>query len=236
MDCFWVKVFPQFIGNEDYDSTYKVQSSPLVKDPRFHVSSKQCSDVFKSFFLDNDAICAKLVHQPHFQAIQEMDHSGIHESEWIRMSGHKGRDAKAHTRSYTHNPPSKCLVQRDGGDSHDIRSFHPNHFIPSPSEQLWLDEIVQELIPSIVQQHQQACLEYASTINHQVRRAKRLTTIKGMLGSAKNDVEHFVMMMASPLVNPDTYLLDPTDTRSLWEIYHNDVFCTVLNRSTSFQT
>jgi hypothetical protein len=122
------KVLPQFIGNEDYDSIYNVHSYPSVKDPRVHVSSKQCSDVFKSFFLDKDAVCTKLVHHPRFQAIQEMDRSGIHELEWIRMSGHIGRDAKVHTRSYARNPPSKCLVPRGGGDSHNIRSFHPNHF------------------------------------------------------------------------------------------------------------
>lgn len=223
------EVFPQFAGNTDYESIFAVHSYPSAKDPNIPISSKQCGDAFRSFFLDNDAVCAKLVHQPRFQAIQEMDRAGIHESEWTRMSGHKGREAKVHTRSYAHNPPSKCLVQRAGGDPHDIRGFNPTHFIPSPDEQLWLEEIVQNLIPDIIMQHSQVCEEYNATKSHQERKAKRLTTIKGMLGSAKNDVEHLVIMMASPLVHPDTYMLDTNNTQSLWELYHNDVLSPVLN-------
>jgi hypothetical protein len=223
------EVFPQFARNTDYESIFAVHTYPSAKDPKIPVSSKQCGDVFRSFFLDNDAVCAKLVHQPRFQAIQEMDRAGIHESEWTRMSGHKGREAKVHTRSYAHNPPSKCLVQRGGGDPHNIKDFNPIQFIPTPNEQLWLDEILQQLIPDIVEQHKQVCEEYSSTKSHQERKSKRLTTIKGMLGSAKNDVEHLVMMMASPLVDPETYLLDTNNTRSLWEIYHNDILSPVLN-------
>jgi hypothetical protein len=120
-------------------------------------------------------------------------------------------------------------VQRGGGDPHNIKDFNPIQFIPTPNEQLWLDEIVQQLIPDIVEQHKQVCEEYSSTKSHQERKTKRLTTIKGMLGSVKNDVEHLVMMMASPLVDPDTYLLDTNNTRSLWEIYHNDILSPVLN-------
>lgn len=223
------EVFPQFAGNTDYESIFALYSYPSAKDPTVPVSPKQCGDVFKSFFLDNDAVCAKLVHQPRFQAIQEMDRSGIHETEWTRMSGHKGREAKVHTRSYAHNPPSKCLVQRGGGDPQDIRGFNPVHFLPKPNEQVWLDEIVQLLIPDIVVQYKQVCEEYIATKSHQERKAKRLTTIKGMLGGAKNDVEHLVMMMASPLVHPDTYMIDSNNTQSLWDIYHNDVFAGVLN-------
>jgi hypothetical protein len=126
------EVFPQFARNTDYESIFAVHTYPSAKDPKIPVSSKQCGDVFRSFFLDNDAVCAKLVHQPRFQAIQEMDRAGIHESEWTRMSGHKGREAKVHTRSYAHNPPSKCLMQRGGGDPHNIKDFNPIQFISYP--------------------------------------------------------------------------------------------------------
>lgn len=199
------EVFPQFIGNTDYQSIFSVYSYPSAKDPKKPILPKKCGDIFSCFYGDCDAVCAKLVHQPRLQAIQEMDRVGIHEALWTRMSGHKGKDVKVHTRSYAHNPPSTCLVQRAGGDPNDLKGFHPVHFLPTLQEQQWLSEMVNSLIPSIVQQHNQACEEYTATKSSQDRKNKRLTTIKGLLGSAKHDVEHFIMMMASPLVHPETY-------------------------------
>lgn len=223
------EVFPQFTGNPDYKAIFEVPTYPAARDPKKPILGSKCGEVFSSFFGDCDAVCAKLVHQPRLQAIQEMDRAGIHESEWTRMSGHKGKEAKVHTRSYAHNPPSTCLVQRAGGNFHDLRSFNPVHFIPTPQEQQWLDEIVLELISSIVEQYKEVCKEYHSTKSHQERKKKRLTTLKGTLGSAINDVEHFIMMMACPLVDPVTFLLDINNTQSLWQRYHNDLFATLLN-------
>lgn len=144
------------------------------------------------------------------------------------MSGHKGGRQKVHQRSHAHNPPSRCLIQRAGGNPEDLKGFNPIHFLPSPEEQSWLDEIVMALIPDFVNQHKIACQEYWPAKSHGERLQKRLTTVKGLLSSLVKDTEHFVMMAASPLVHPFTQLLNKLDTRSLWEIYHNSSGLAVL--------
>jgi hypothetical protein len=110
------ETFPDFSGSSNYNSIFGVPSYPSAKDPRIPITPEACHSIFDKVFSDCDAVCAKLVHQPRFQAIQEMDRAGISEQEWTRMSGHKGKDRKVHHRSYAHNPPSICLVQRAGGD------------------------------------------------------------------------------------------------------------------------
>ena len=212
------------MGNDtNYNKIFSIYSYPSATDPSTHASSKQFGENFGSFYEECSAICAKKVHQPRLQAIQEMDRVGISELLWKRMSGHK-QDAKVHTRSYAHNPPSKCLIQRAGSQNpDDLKGFNPVHFLPSPLEQSLLDRIVYQLIPGIVDQRRLVIEEYKSTLSPAKRRENRLTTIKGLLTSAVKDVEHFVIMAACPIVDPKTHLLDRQDTRSLWEIHHNSI-------------
>jgi hypothetical protein len=59
-----------------------------------------------------------------------------------------------------------------------------------------------------------------------------LYTINGLLGSAINAVQHFVLMKASHLVDPTTFQRDPNNnTQSLWQLYHNEAFSALLNHS-----
>jgi hypothetical protein len=74
--------FPQFVGNPDYPSIFGIYLYVPAKDPKKHITPPKCGEIFNSFFADADAVCDKVVHQPRFQAIQELDSVGIHESEW----------------------------------------------------------------------------------------------------------------------------------------------------------
>ena len=224
------EVFPRFTGNSNYKEIFQIFSYPASNDPTKHLEPKTCGEIFDAFFLECDAVCAKKVHQPRFQAIQEMDRAGISEVEWTRMTGHKGKQQKVQHRSYAHNTPSRPLVQRAGGDPSDLKNFHPAHFIASPDEQHLLDEVVLALVPDLVEQKKLADIEYSSAKKHEARTSKRLTTIKSLLGGAINDVEHCVLMLASPLVDPATYLL-VEDKRSLWALYHNDSLAPLLNQA-----
>jgi hypothetical protein len=236
------ETFPNFTGNNDSNSLqsiFGILSYPSSSDPRIPISPELCGQIFKRVFQDCDAVCAKVVHQPRFQAIQELDRAGLSETEWTRMSGHKGKQQKVHQKSYAHNPPSRCLVQRAGGDFQNIKGFNPSHFLPTPEEKLWLDEILNLVIPAIMLQHSTVCELYEGCKDAFQRKERRLYTIKGMLDSAVKDVQHFVMMMACPLVDPNTFQLDPNNTQSLWRLYHNESLSVILNhqafRSTAFQ-
>ena len=59
------------------------------------------------------------------------------------------------------------------------------------------------------------------TNSQQEQKLEQLTTIKGLLGSVINDVEHFARMMASTLVDPVTYPIGSI-SKKLWEIFHSD--------------
>ena len=145
------------------------------------------------------------------------------------MSGHKGKEKKVHQKSYAHNPPSKCLVQRAGGDYQNIKGFNPCHYLPTPNEKFWLNEILNYLIPHIMFHHSEACKLFDSNRSAPERTKLRLYTIKGMLDSVVNDVEHFVIMMACPLVDPTTLQVDANNTHSLWKLFHNEAFSVILN-------
>jgi hypothetical protein len=223
------ETFPDFSGSNNYNSIFGVPSYPSAKDPRIPITPEACHSIFDKVFSDCDAVCAKLVHQPRFQAIQEMDRAGISKPEWTRMSGHKGKDRKVHHRSYAHNPPSICLVQRAGGDFQNIKAFNPSHYLPTPNEQLLLDQILNQLIPDIMHHYAKVLELFDSHRSVNDRKEKRLYTIKGLLCSAVHEVQHFVLMMASPLVDPTTFQLDPNNSQSLWQLYHNEAVggCTI---------
>ena len=85
------------------------------------------------------------------------------------------------------------------------------------------------LIPSIVEQYEIICERYSSARTQAQRSKQRLTTLKGMLGSFIKDVQHFILQLASPLVDADTFQLNDFDSRSMWQLYHNEDLAVLLN-------
>jgi hypothetical protein len=223
--------FPNFLGKseEDYKALFQVWSYPSVTDPKVHIDSSKFGQNFTAFFHDAGVVCAKKTHQPRFQSIQEMDRMGIPESLQLRMTGHKGKEATVHQKSYAHNPPTQCIIQRAGGDPGDRRNFYPAHFHPTPEEKDWCNELVRRLVPEIVQHHATICNQYESTVSLSVRLAERLYTLKGLLSSMLYEIEHAILMLATPLVDPDTFQL--VGSRSIWQLYHNEALAALLNMS-----
>ena len=134
--CFIVlkEALPSFV-DDNYKAIYSLWSYPAVMDCTKHIDPSKFGDNFTAFFTDAGIVCAKKTHQPRFQSIQEMDRMGIPEPLQLRMTGHKEKESTVHQKSYAHNPPSKCLVQRAGGDPEDQRFFNPVHFQLSTEEQ-----------------------------------------------------------------------------------------------------
>ena len=225
------EVLPSFVEameSLEFDKVFGVWTYPSDRDPSEHINARKYGDNFADFKADEDVVCAKLAHQPRFQAIQEMDRAGLSRAIQFRMAGHKGEGHTVHDESYANNPPPAGLVQRAGGDPNDLRAFDPVHFIPTPKEQLLLDEIVLGLAPTIVEECATIQAVYDKEKSHKKRLELRLFTLLGTLEAMVHDLEQFVLMMASPTVNPETYRL-VADTRSLWEMYHNDGLAALLN-------
>ena len=224
------EVFPSFLeeGDEAYARIWSIWSYPSNSNRNNHIDSSKFGENFTSFFTDAQVVCAKKTHQPRFQAIQEMDRMGIPESLQLRMSGHKGKEATVHQKSYAHNPPTKCLLQRAGGDPDNQRHFNPVHFVTTAMEEEWCNELIRALVPGLMHDYEVLIDRYSSITSDLQRRQKRLYTLVGVLRSMLNDIRQFILMIAAPLVDPDHFqLLD--DTRSIWQIYHNDAFAVLLN-------
>lgn len=224
------EVFPSFLeeGDEAYARIWSIWSYPSTTNRKNPIDPSKFGDNFNSFFTDGRVVCAKKTHQPRFQSIQEMDRMGIPESLQLRMSGHKGKEATVHQKSYAHNPPTMCLLQRAGGDPDNQRHFNPVHFVTTAMEEEWCNEITRALIPGLVHDYEVLSERYNSTTSDTQRRQKRLYTLVGVLRSMLNDVRQFILMIAAPLVDPDNFqLLD--NTRSIWQLYHNDAFAVLLN-------
>lgn len=224
------EVFPNFLeeGDEAYARIWSIWSYPSTTNSKNPIDPSKFGDNFNCFFTDAGVVCAKKTHQPRFQAIQEMDRMGIPESLQLRMSGHKGKEATVHQKSYAHNPPTMCLLQRAGGDPDNQRHFNPVHFVTTALEEEWCNEIIRALVPGLVHDYEVLSERYTSTTSDTQRRQKRLYTLVGVLRSMLNDVRQFILMIAAPLVDPDNFqLLD--NTSSIWQLYHNDAFAVLLN-------
>ena len=205
--------FPDLASN-DYNKLFNYWTYPAARDRTKHIEPRQFGGNFESFFSDANIVCAKITHQPRFQAIQEMDRQGLSEPIQRRMTGHKGKQQTIHQRCYANNPPTPGIVQRAGGDPSDPKGFESTPFKLTPMESTLCDAILLELLPELVSQHKMICEQFDGAKTYKNRVANRLYTKKGMTTSMVMDVKQCIVMLASPVLDPVSYLLT-ADTRSL---------------------
>ena len=147
----------------------------------------------------------------------------------MRMSGHKGKEKTVHQTSYAVNPPVKALVQRAGGDVDHIKQFHPAHYEVEFQEQLLVNELVELLVPKLVSDHAEIKRRFDEARTPVKRKQARLFTLKGSLGWQIHAIGKAILLLACPLVDPETCRLDPTNKQSLWAQCHNESLAALLN-------
>ena len=143
------------------------------------------------------------------------------------MTGHK-QGADRHTRNYARNPPIQGLLQRAGGDLFKPKDYHPIVFQTDPMEDKLLEELCEQMIPEFVKQYDELCTKFNRAKSHTHRKLERLSTRRGVVRWMIYCVKHCFLMLAAPLVDPETYRLT-SDHESLWEkMKHQDLSCILM--------
>ena len=217
--CIALEPIPPF--TKDFKVVYSTYTYPSKLDPSKHIDKKKFSDNFDAFFLDADIICAKKVHQPRFQGTQEMDRAGLPEATQKRMTGHKGHGQSVHEKSYANNPPPQALVQRAGGDPNSQQNFTATALTPTPLEHMLAHQITNMLVPELSMAHEELCSRFAQTKTVEERKTERLYTLKGTAGHMLYEICQFVLMMATPPVDPVSFKINTNDRASLWTRYRH---------------
>ena len=225
--CVDGEQFPN-IATGAIEDIFSIFVYPSARDRSKPLEPTKLSNNFAAYFDDCEVVCAKVTHQPRFQAIQEMDREGIPEPIVRRMTGHKGKDQTVLHKSYANNPPTSAVVHRAGGNPDSPKTFDPTPFKLSPQEKAWCDELLRALVPGLVEQHDLVCTAFNAAKSHTERTKKRLYTKKGMLASMLRDVRNAFVMAASPELDPVTFLL-MTDRRSIRAKYGNETLAVVFN-------
>ncbi len=225
--CIALEPIPPF--TTDYKLVYSTYTYPSKLDPSKPIDKKKFSDNFDAFFHDADVICAKKVHQPRFQGTQEMDRAGLSETTQKRMTGHKGSRQSVHEKSYANNPPPQALVQRAGGNPKEQQNFNATALTPTPLEHMLAHQVTNLLVPELTEEHEKLCRRFNEKKSVEERKKERLYTLRGTAGHMLYEICQFVLMMATPPIDPVSYKININDRASLWTRYRHGTLSHLLN-------
>ena len=201
-----------------YRKKYKVAN---VEGPDFHQQ-------WKRFFDACGANVSKVTHQPRKQGQMELYDANVEISKIAHMAGYApagNSESVKQQRSYLTNPPVTCIVQRAGGDPMNTKGHWAGW-----STVIVPDEMIMELLPGLMEKKRVVLEQYEKAGSIAKKAEGRLFTMRGTLLSFIHDIKQALRMLASRIVCPTTYRMDPAYDECVRDMYHRKRLYMVLDQ------